>query len=86
MAAPSSAVCNTMPMRRLANSLASRFLRFAQRQGAEIELEEVEGVQHGLADGAAAVQGIEDRDAVRAADAGLAERARSCMAVTAIAG
>jgi hypothetical protein len=37
-----------------------------------VEFEEVEGVQHRLADGAPAVQGVEDRDAIRAAHHGLA--------------
>jgi hypothetical protein len=50
-------------------------LAVAQRQGAKVlavEFEQIEGVQHRLADGAVAVQGIEDRDAVQTADAGFA--------------
>jgi hypothetical protein len=63
--APSSSVCwlSTIPSRRLPRSVT-------QRPRAEIlpvELEEVESVQHRLADGAVAVQRVEDRDAVRAA-------------------
>jgi hypothetical protein len=45
------------------------------RQGAEVlavELQEAGSVQHSLADVAMAVQGIEDRDPVRAADNSLA--------------
>jgi hypothetical protein len=44
-------------------------------QGAKViavELQEVKGVQHGLADGAATVKSIEDGDAVWTADHGLA--------------
>jgi hypothetical protein len=37
-----------------------------------VELEKVEGVQHSLADGAAAVERVEDRDAIRTADHSLA--------------
>jgi hypothetical protein len=45
-------------------------LAVSQRQPAKVltvELQKVEGVQHGLAGGAAAVERIEDRDAIRTA-------------------
>ena len=55
-------------------------LAVAEGQAAEIltvELKQVEGVQHGLGGGAAAVEGVKDRDAVRTAHHGLAvERER----------
>jgi hypothetical protein len=63
-----------MPIRRLPRSPAS-LLPVAQWHVPKVlavELEKVEGVQHSLADGAAPVQGVEDRDAIRAADYGLA--------------
>jgi hypothetical protein len=50
-------------------------LAVAQSEAAEIltvELEEVEGVQHSLGDGAAAVQSVKDGDTIRTADHGLA--------------
>jgi hypothetical protein len=69
-----------MPSRRPPRSLASRFLRSPRGQPAEIlavELQEVEGVQHGLGDGAAPVERVEDGDTIRTADHGLAvERER----------
>jgi hypothetical protein len=66
---------STMPSRRLPSSLASRFLRSPSgrpRRSSPSPLQEVERVQHGLADRAAAVQSVEDRDTVRTADRGLA--------------
>jgi hypothetical protein len=43
-----------------------------------VKLQQVEGLQHGLADGTAPVERVEDRDAIRAAGDGLAvERERS---------
>jgi hypothetical protein len=65
-----------MPIRRLPTSLAQALLALAQRQSAEVlavELQKVERVQHGLADGATPVQRVEDRDAIRPAHHGLAE-------------
>jgi hypothetical protein len=56
-----------MPSRRPPRSLARRFA-VAQRHVSEVlavELEEIESVQHRLAGGAAAVQSIEDRHAIR---------------------
>jgi hypothetical protein len=40
------------------------------------ELDQVEGVQHGIADGAAPVEGVEDGDPVRATDGLTVERER----------
>jgi hypothetical protein len=54
----------------------------AERQVPEVftvELQEVEGVEHRTADSAVAVQCVEDRDAIRSTDHGLAvERERTC--------
>jgi hypothetical protein len=77
IAAPSSSVCvlGPMPIRRLPNEPRQPLLAVTQGHGAEvlaIKFEEIEAVQHGLADGAVAMQGIEDTHAVRAADAGFA--------------
>jgi hypothetical protein len=50
-------------------------LAVAQRQGAEVlaaEFEEIESVQHCLADGATAVERVEDGDAIRPTHHGLA--------------
>jgi hypothetical protein len=79
--APSSSVrlLKTMPTLRLTTSRARRFLRSpgGRARRSSPSLHGVEGVQHGPADGAAPVQGVEDRDAVRPADHGLAlERER----------
>jgi hypothetical protein len=55
-----------------------------------VELEQVEGVQHRLGDGATPVERVEHRDAIRAAHHRLAverdDLARNSIAVTAIAG
>jgi hypothetical protein len=77
MVAPFSSVwsLSTMPSRRPPRSLASRFLRSPSgwaRKVFAVELQQVEAVEHGLAYGAAAVQSIEDCDAVRTAYHGLA--------------
>jgi hypothetical protein len=48
-------------------------LAVVQGQAAEVlavELQQMEGIQHGLGDGAAAVQGVEDRYAIGSADQG----------------
>jgi hypothetical protein len=70
------------------------FLRSHRRQASgrsrRRAVEEVEAYKHGLTDGAVAVQGIEDRDAVRpatqASPSRVNDRARSLAAVLAIAG
>jgi hypothetical protein len=41
-----------------------------------VELDQVEGVQHGIADGAAPVEGVEDGDPVRVTDGLTVERER----------
>ena len=59
-----------MPIRRLPTSPRRALLAVAECQLAKIltvELQQVEGVQHGLADGAAAVERVEDGDAIRTA-------------------
>jgi hypothetical protein len=91
--APSVWSLRTMPSRRPLSNPARRFLRStggSARKTWPSSLEEVEGVHHRLADGAAAVQSIEDCHPIRAADDRLTiERehvARSCIAVTTIAG
>ena len=69
--APSSSVwsLSTMPSRRPRSSLASRFLRSlrGRPRRSSRQLQQVEGVQHGLGDRAAAVQSVKDRHAIRAA-------------------
>src|ERR1700759_5411319 len=63
-----------MPSRRPPSNFAGRFLR-SLRGHAEVlsvELQKVEGVQHGLGDRAAPVERVEDGDAIRTADHRLA--------------
>jgi hypothetical protein len=64
-----------MPSRRPLGNPARRFSRSTRgsaRKSWPSSLEEVEGVHHSFADGAAAVERVEDRDAIRTADHGLA--------------
>jgi hypothetical protein len=63
-----------MPSRRPPSN-CQVLLTVDQRHAAEVfpvELQELEGVQHGFGDGAAPVERVEDRDAIRTAHHGLA--------------
>jgi hypothetical protein len=52
-----------------------------------VKLKQVEGVQHGLGDGATTVERVEDRDTIRTAYHGrVKDLARNSIAATTIAG